>query len=86
MVRCRSSSSRRVLTGILALAVVGLITIPAAFHPAGASPDVRVIVQALPGAVGEAEAHARAVGGTLGRRLDIIHGFVATIHSLTRWR
>jgi serine protease AprX len=68
-----------VLTGILVLAVVGLITIPALFHPAAGSPGVRVIVQAWPGAQGEAEARARAVGGTLGRRLDIIHGFVATI-------
>jgi len=76
MTSSRAFRSQRMLAGFLGLALIATAT---AAHPARRMPEVRVIVQAWPGAVGEAAAHTEALGGKIGQRLNIIHGFVAMV-------
>jgi len=48
-------------------------------HHSFSGPKVSVIVRALPGAERSAEGGVAAVGGRVGVRLSIIHGFAATV-------
>ena len=80
--RDRRAARHAVTATLVALAVVGAAPMAGAAVPAHHSfsgPKVSVIVRALPGAERSAEGAVAAVGGTVGVRLSIIHGFAATL-------
>jgi serine protease AprX len=60
------------LAGVLALCSLASVT-------SGPAPDASVIVQAAPEALTTAEQAVRRVGGSVGRSLPIVNGFVADV-------
>ena len=79
----RRAARHAVTATLVALAVVGAAPMAGAAvapaHDSFSGPKVSVIVRALPGAERSAEGAVAAVGGTIGVRLSIIHGFAATV-------
>jgi serine protease AprX len=75
----------RLLVLALLAALVGAVLTPAANarKPAPGGQPVSVIVRTAPGAGVEAEKLLARLGGAVGRRLAIIHGFTATVPAST---